>query len=181
MKSKEFRLTRNGTSEDLDPGRLREELFLRAFPFARRAAQVRSAGVISRRSEIEREDLEQEALLSVFAAIPRFDRSRASLRTFVERIVATSIASVYRRMGSEKRTKPADYKLPGSLQLLVRVELRVDLQQLLERLEPRDRQVARLLPEYCRADIARRLKMSRAAVYRSISRIRNVLREGGFH
>lgn len=159
------------------------ELFLEAYPLARRAAQVRSATVIGllREAALDREDLEQEALVKVYTAITRFDRSRASLRTFVERIVATSITSVFRRNRAGKRTKRLDYEPVDSLQLLVKTELRLDIQQVLGKLRPRDRKVARLLVEHCPAEVARRLHISRAAVYRCIKRIRTLLKGGGFY
>ena len=159
---------------------MRDTLFLDAYPFARRAAQVRSAAAISRHNEIEREDLEQEALVSVLASIPRFDRSRASLRTFVERIVATSIASVFRRLRAAKRRKSLDYEPASSVRVLVNVELCVDLQRILRKLGPRERKVARLLIDHNPTQIARRLKISRSAVYRIINRVRKELRNGGF-
>lgn len=158
---------------------MRELLFLEAYPLARRAAQVRAAA-FALCVDQDREDLEQQALASVWAAINRFDKSRASLRTFVERVVASSMSSISRRMRAQKRAKPPDCELPSTLQLIIRVELRVDLQRLIERLRSVDQKVARLIPECRPAEIARRLNISRAAVYRCIRRIRTTFKEGGF-
>lgn len=161
---------------------IRETLFLEVYPFARRAAQVRSWAATARHTDLEREDLEQEALLSVWAALGRFDLTRASLRTFGESVVATCLASVVRRTRAVKRTKPADYEPPAeSLRVLVSIELRIDIQRALRKQSPQDQKVARLLQlEYGPTQIARRLKISRAAVYRSIGRIRAAVQESGF-
>ena len=179
MKPKKRPSGTKGESDAASPRGAREALFLEAYPFARRAAQVRAA-TFPRCLHEERDDLEQHALGSVWAAIHRFDQSRASLRTFVERIVASSMSSMSRRLRAEKRTRPPECELPNSLQLIVRVELRVDLQRLIERLSSVDRKVARLLPECRPTEIAHRLKISRAAVYRSITRIRMLMKGGGF-
>lgn len=178
MRPKKQPSGRKGESEAANQRGVRDVLFLEAYPFARRAAQMRAA-TFPRSIYEDREDLEQHALVSVWAAIHRFDKSRASLRTFVERIVASSISSISRRMRAEKRTRPPEFDPPSSLQLIVRVELRVDLQRLIGRLCSVDRKVAQLLPECRPTEIAHRLKMSRAAVYRSITRIRTMLQEGG--
>jgi len=45
------------------------------------------------------EDLEQEALMAVRRALQCFDPSRASLRTFVECVVAARLASLMRARG----------------------------------------------------------------------------------
>ena len=59
------------------------EIFLAAHPLARRAAQVRSIRVLGflRTLGLDRDDLEQEALISVWRAVSLFDPTRASLRT----------------------------------------------------------------------------------------------------
>jgi RNA polymerase sigma factor (sigma-70 family) len=163
------------------PHGFREALFLEVYPFSRRAAQVRSWAATARHADLEREDLEQEALLNVWAALERFDVTRASLRTFGENVVATCLASVVRRARAAKRTKAADYQQPTeSFRLLVSVELRIDIQRALRKLGPQDQKVARLLVDYGPTQIARRLKISRPGVYRSINRIRAALQESGF-
>lgn len=158
-----------------DPRNVLEALFLQAYPVALRSAQVRSAGMVSRYREFEREDLEQEILIQIWLALRQFDAARASLSTFVERVAATTIASICRRNSAVKRTKPADYHPPESAQLLVKVELFVDLQRALAKLAPRDRKVALLSAECSPAEIARSLKVSRTSVYRSLNRIRRAL------
>ena len=181
MKPTKRRLGRPLDTQAPDPRGILEALFLQAYPFARRAAQVRSVSAVSRRTNFDRQDLEQEALVAIWAALVQFDALRASLRTFVERVVATTSASIFRRAAAKKRTKPGDYHAPAeTLQLVLRVEYRVDLQRVLGKLGHRERKVASLLVEYGPAQIARRLRISRPAVYRIISRIRAALEEGGY-
>jgi RNA polymerase sigma factor (sigma-70 family) len=154
-----------------------EDLFLDALPLAGRAAEVRSARVIIRQAMLDREDVKQEAIIGVWVALSRFDPSRASLRTFVERVVAAKIASLVRRSLAKKRTK--HHAAAESFQWLVGVELHLDLQRLLAQLGPRERRVAELLGECSPTQIARRLRISRPCVYRRINRIRAAIRKGG--
>lgn len=155
-----------------------EALFLQAYPLARRTAQVRSA--LSRGTDIEREDLEQETLIAIWVALGQFDGTRASLRTFVEKVAASTITSIFRRTRALKRTRPVDCGDLQTNKLLVHVEFRVDIRRVLDKLTPLDRHVARFLAEYGPTQIARKLKISRQAVYRSTTRLRAAFREAGF-
>jgi RNA polymerase sigma factor (sigma-70 family) len=160
-----------------------QNIFDEIYPFASRAAQVRSARVGNslQAMAFDRADLEQEALMGVWMALRRFDPARASPRTYVERVVATNIASVFRRAKSQKRTPRSEpWPTPLPLRLLVAVELRLDFDRVLGRLEPRDRRVVELLTEHRPARIARILGISRAGIYRSIDRVRTVFSEAGF-
>lgn len=170
------RRRRDGDSEEVRARR--EDLFDLAFPLAKRSAQVR-ASAIPRYDYFDHEDLEQDALAAVLAALDRYDEPRASLRTFVERVAANGIASTLRRARAEKRTSLDDGPLAESPRLSLTVELRLDLNRVLRTLERRDGRVARLLEEYRPAEIARALGISRASVYRSIDRIRDAFIEAG--
>jgi RNA polymerase sigma factor (sigma-70 family) len=159
---------------------MRENLFDLAFPLAQRAAKVRAASAKLSHADFDREDLQQEALIGVWGAIDRFDVSRASIRTFVERVVANRIASVLRRSRVGKRARRDDYDTaPQPGRLFVTVEFRLDLNRVLETLGRRERKIARLLEEYRPSEIARVLKISRPAVYRSIERIREAFSDAG--
>lgn len=156
----------------------REDLFDLAFPLAKRAAQVRASSM-PRYDYFDREDLEQDALAAVLTAIDRYDESRASLRTFVERVASNGIASTLRRARAEKRTSLDYWPLAESPRLSLTVELRLDLNRVLRTLARRECKVARLLEEYRPAEIAGALGISRTAVYRSIDRIRESFVEAG--
>ena len=158
-----------------------EALFFQAYPFAHRATQVRSAAATARHIDIEREDLEQDALIGVWLALSKFNPARASLRTYVERVVDSSVMSALRRAKAKKRTaRGAPPPTPALPPLLVRIELRVDIERALRELRKRDRKVARLLAECRPSDVARTLGISRQAVHRSMQRIRMALCAAGF-
>jgi RNA polymerase sigma factor (sigma-70 family) len=159
-----------------------QELFYQAYARAGRAADVHAAALIGvlHDAAMDRQDLQQEVLISIWAALPRYDPTRAGLNTFVEAIAATTVVSICRRARAAKRVRPADYNLAEPLHILVRVELGVDLRRVLRQLGRRERRVARLLVEDGPVKIARQLNISRAAVYRSIGRIRAALRQSGF-
>jgi RNA polymerase sigma factor (sigma-70 family) len=172
------RRSRRVRDDDPESRARREELFDRAFPLAQRAAEVRASSS-PRYDYFDRDDLVQDAVAAVLAALGRYDEERASLRTFVEKIVFNGIASTLRRARAEKRTSVDLRPFSDSPDLSSMVELRLDLNRVLRTLERRDRQVARLLEEYSPAEIARALRTSRAAVYRSIDRIRAAFVEAG--
>jgi DNA-directed RNA polymerase specialized sigma24 family protein len=79
--------------------------FLAVYPVARRAAEVRTCAAVARTTvaRADRENLEQEALLAVWRALPHYNPSRASLRTFVERVAANRIASLLRSLHNSGR------------------------------------------------------------------------------
>ena len=161
----------------------REQMFLDAIPFAVRAARVRSASVIAVCSPaiLAWEDLAQEVLIAVWHALTHFDPSRASLRTYVERVAASKIASILRRAHAAKRTKRERYPVHDSIELLVTVDVRLDVRRALRGLTHLDSKVGLLLlRDYRPAEIARTLKISRPEIYRSIDRIRGALVTGGF-
>ncbi len=156
------------------------DIFVEADPLARRAAQVHSARAVRalRIVGVDRDDLEQEALISVWRALSRFDPSRASLRTYVERIVRSTAASVLRKTCSQKRT-PSGMSHSRPLQILSSIELRIDIDRILNGVGAHDQRLARLLAEHTPAEVARIVGTSRPSVYRCITRIRIALMEGG--
>jgi RNA polymerase sigma factor (sigma-70 family) len=158
-----------------------ETVFATAYPLARRAAKVRSAAAMSSNSPIsvDREDLEQEAMVGLWRALPQFDSSRASLRTFVERVIATKIASALRAQRVLLRV-PAYDAPPLSLgQPTAVVELRSDVQRVLAVLSDGDRRLALLLAEHTPTEASRKLRVSRSTVYEGIHRIRIAFVDAG--
>jgi DNA-directed RNA polymerase specialized sigma24 family protein len=63
---------------------------------------------------------------------------------------------------------------------MVSIEVRVDVRRALAFLNVADQRVARMLLHWRPSEIARMFGVSRAAIYRSIDRIRDGLRGGGF-
>jgi RNA polymerase sigma-70 factor (ECF subfamily) len=151
-----------------------EAHFYAAYPAARRAAQVYGAAAVvaSALPATNRSDFEQEALLGVWRALPHFDPTRASLRTFAERVVANQIASTARAQRAVRRTPvPTDAPVysehPGST-----IELRLDVERALAVLRDGDRQLARLLAHNSPTEASRIARLSRSTVYEAIGRIR---------
>jgi RNA polymerase sigma-70 factor (ECF subfamily) len=161
----------------------RENLFVQGYSFARRAAQVHAAGIAGLDLVLlGREDLAQEVSLRLWCALREYDASRASLRTYTERIVDRHVASLLRRRKAKKRTRDDDMDLPASsIELLVRIELRADIDRAFIDLGRLDLRVARLLlQDYKPAEVARKLGIPRTTVYRSIDRMRTALSRAGY-
>ena len=153
------------------------ELFLEAYPLAGRATWVRSAPVIHlvRDAALDREDLKQEVLVGVWVALSRFDPLRASLRTFVERIVANRITSLVRRLALHRPRRFVEETFQSVLDAAApdeAIDLRLDVGRVIATLPPFDRAAARHLADCSVVETSRRLGVSRAAVYRSIRRIK---------
>src|SRR5262245_15062243 len=106
------------------PTRRTQRVFEAAHPLAVRAADVLSAGVLGllRDAALDRDDMRQEVLLRVWGSLPQFDRKRASLHTYVEKVVATAVASVCRRTAAKKRKVPVGYIGAESVEISVQVE-----------------------------------------------------------
>jgi RNA polymerase sigma factor (sigma-70 family) len=163
--------------------REREILFVEAYPFARRSTQVRTAALTGNDvASPDPEDIAQEVLLQLWRSLGNYDSSRSSLRTYTETIVCSTISSVLRRCTAKKRRRGADFYSPIEVgELSIRIELRIDLRRAIQKLGRLDLQVARLLlRDYKPGEVARKLGTSRAAVYRSVGRIRVALERAGF-
>lgn len=159
-----------------------DELFPEAYPLIRRAAQVRAAALRALRAEwVDPEDFEQECALAAWLKLRRFDPRRASLATFIERVIATKCASLARKERARKRTRlDPDTPANGSPHAMVNFDLSLDIKRAIERLSRADQNVARLLLlAHKPAEIARRIRCSRAAVYRTMDRIRSALEASG--
>src|ERR1039458_4913375 len=123
---------------------MREVMFERAYPLALRSAQVRSAAAVVSGTiqESEREDLEQEGLLACWRALPHFNPNRASLRTFVECVVAARITSLHRARRCRPRFQPLDDdQYPSGDAWTQQIEMRSDVHQVLASLRDRDRRL----------------------------------------
>lgn len=154
------------------------EEFASVYAIARRAAAVRSAGAVSRGVvSADREDLQQEALLAVWKALPRHDPSRASLRTFVEIVVATRMASLLRSRRRQPQCEPLNSCQRSSSGR--ELYLRIDIERALGKLPQKDRRLAETLSEHSPSQTSRKLSMARSSVYEGIGRIRQALALAG--
>lgn len=155
-----------------------EPTFERAYPIALRAAQVRATAAVlcGLIPASEREDFEQEGLIACWRALPKYDPGRASLRTFVERVVAARLASVVRKA----RRAPESLPLSAASRVLATgahasIDEQADLDRRLARLSDADEQLVRLLMEHAPGDAGRLMGLSRSTVHTRIVRLRQQL------
>ena len=160
-----------------------EATFEQAYPIAARAAKVRAtAAVVSGAILVaDREDIEQEGLTACWLALPQFDPARASLRTFIERVIASRIASLMRAA----RRSPASVSLnaAGPQPVDSRAELQelhADIARLSSAFEFHDRQLTLLLLEHSPAEAGRMLGLPRSTVHDRILRLRRRFVAAGF-
>lgn len=161
---------------------MREAAFQQAYPMALRAAQVRSAAAIATTGlpADEREDLEQQALMGVWLALPRYDSSRASVRTFVERVVASRVASLLRARRRRPRFDPIEEYHAAGLDEIPALEFQTDCQRVAATLAERDRRLVALLLVHSPTEVSRVLRISRSTVYEGIRRIQVAFQLAGY-
>jgi RNA polymerase sigma factor (sigma-70 family) len=157
--------------------------FLETYSVARRAAQARArAAVLSGALRFaDREDIEQEALIAFWFALPRYDPKRASLATFMERVVANRVTSLIRRARRARDScslESADAR--GHSPGVGSIELHTDVIRVLERVDDRDRRLALALMEYTPSQASRKLLVSRSTIYEGIRRLRTAFILAGF-
>ena len=164
---------------------LAETVFERSYSTSRRIAAVRAATTVVLHSlpKEDRFDFEQEALLELWRKHTAYDSQRGSWRTFSERVVANRMTSLMRRLGSERsghlREEPIA-NLRGLAAPVDHNDLRTDVLRILARVSIFDRNVALNLVDHSATETSRRLRISRAAVYRAIGRLRVAFTTAGF-
>lgn len=162
-----------------------ETNFDQLYPAAKRLAAIRAATVVVLYglSRNLRSDLEQEVLLELWTKYPLFDASRASWRTFAERVVANRMTSIIRYVRSARCGYRKEEPLSGTSRRLPApdscIALRIEVRRVLSRVAPFDREVARYLIDCSANDTGERLGVSRATVYRAIGRLREAFAEAG--
>ena len=156
--------------------------FERVLPLALRAVQVRAAAAVAtgRTLAADREDLEQEALLGLWMALRRYDASRASLRTFLERVADKRFASLLRRRRSPVVIERLDGPQFATADGIPTVQFHVDFERVLAQLGDPDRVLALLLMEHGPTEISRMLGIARSTVYARLARIRRAFRQAGY-
>jgi RNA polymerase sigma-70 factor (ECF subfamily) len=156
--------------------------FDKAFPLALRAVQVRGAAAVAtgRATAADREDLEQQALLGLWMALRHYDASRASLRTFLERVADKRFASLLRRRQSPVVIDRLDGHRFATADGIPAVQFHVDFERVLAPLGAPDRKLALLLIDHGPTEISRMLGVARSTVYARMARLRRAFREAGY-
>lgn len=156
--------------------------FEEAYPLALRAARVRAISSVLR-GELpasDREDLEQEGIYAFWRALPQFKLERAGLRTFCETVISSHLASLDRA----RRSRPHLVQLgkghdQGDNGFDAELELRADVQSVLDALTNLDRRIALSLMDHSAAETSRLLHIGRSTVYRRIRRLRAAFAQAG--
>ena len=153
-----------------------------ALPFAMRAVQVRGAAAVAagRAAAADREDLEQEALVGLWMALRHYDASRASLRTFLERVADKRFASLLRRRRSPVVIERLDGHRIATADGILAVQFHVDFERVLALLGNSDRILALLLIDPGPTEISRMLGIARSTVYARMARLRRAFLEAGY-
>jgi RNA polymerase sigma-70 factor (ECF subfamily) len=161
---------------------MHETALEQALPFALRAVQVRAAAAVAtgRATAADREDLEQEALLGLWMALRHYDSSRASLRTFLERVADKRFASLLRRRRSPVAIERLDGHRFATADGIPAVQFQVDFERVLAPLGDPDRALALLLVDYGPTEISRMLGIARSTVYARIARLRRAFLQAGY-
>ncbi len=171
--------TITGTKSPVDDSHAQ---FVAIYPLARRSAQVRTAAAVARATiaPADREDLVQEALTAAWRAIPSYDPSRGSMRTYVELVIASRFASLMRARRRQPIVEPLESYQPVGLNGISVLEFWTDFKRVLALLAERDRRLATLLMDHSPTEVSRALQVSRSTVYAGIRRIGTAFENAGF-
>lgn len=152
-----------------------ESIFQQVYPRALRVARIRARAAVGRGaiSPDDQDDAAQEAFLAFCSALPKFDSNRASIRTFIEVVISSRLASIIRA----ERQAPCFEPITGAVGFgnrgdVGRLEMRIDVRRLVALLSGRDQQLALLLMECSASEASRRLGVARSTIYEAIVRLR---------
>ena len=156
-----------------------EATFEQAYPIAVRAAKVRATAAVASGAipVSDREDIEQEGVTACWRALPKYDPCRASLRTFIERVVGNHITSLVR----SARRIPASLPLTEAPPQMTdsdtrRCEFQVDLERLSRKIAARDQQIVFLLLNHSPAEVSRMIGLSSSGVHQRLAELRPTFR-----
>lgn len=160
-----------------------EMAFQQAYPLALRVAQARArAAVLSGAARLaERDDFQQEGLAACWRSLPQFDASRASLRTFMERVVASRITSLVRSTRPMSQEVSIDAAANHTCSDDASdLNFNADLDRISASLQTSDRQLILVLLEYSPTEASRVLGISRSTLYKRIARLRPHFAAAGY-
>jgi DNA-directed RNA polymerase specialized sigma24 family protein len=152
--------------------------------FARTLVRIKARQLVRRsaRGRLSRADVEQELMLEVLLRWPGYDPSRASREAFVEQVVRSRVCSLI-RAGRRKRAglplTAAALLLPDPHDTLRCVDVRLDVQLVVDRLRPRLREACDHLRRESQSDAARAMGANRASLMRALARTRRMFAEAG--
>ena len=154
-----------------------EATFEQAYPIAVRAAKVRATAAVASGAipVSDREDIEQEGVTACWRALSKYDPCRASLRTFIERVVANHITSLVRSARRTPVALPLTEAPPQLADSDARgCEFRVDLERVSAEIAARDQQIVFLVLEHSPAEVSRMIGLSTSRVHQRLAGLRPV-------
>jgi RNA polymerase sigma factor (sigma-70 family) len=158
-----------------------EPTFQQSYPIALRAAQAQSAEAARVGfPPCDLQDLEQEAVTRVWQALSKYDPARSGLRTFIEMVVSTRVASILRSYRHRPGFECLDGQYVSRENEFREMELRTDVRRVLARVSLFDRVVALSLVAYTVTDTSRSMGVSRRLIYQAIGRLRLAFAAAGF-
>ena len=147
-----------------------------------RAAEVRAAAAVANGKVpvADYDDIRQEIAIELWLSLPNYDASRASIRTFLERIADWRSPSVILRHRDNVIVEQLAGHQFATANGIPAVEVQLDFDRILSSLEEDDRDIAQLLVEHGPTEISAMLGIARSTVYRRRRRLRQVFRMSGY-
>ena len=157
--------------------------FEQAFPVARQMAHQKAVVCVRRCAPepLDVDELESRLLMIAWRRFDRYDAERASLRTFLSRVMDHEIASALRECGRAVQPEPLSEaaEVFAAVDDTARREFWIDLERALVPLAPEVRETARLLADVQPAEVGRALGCSRGTVWARIRELRGALLGAG--
>jgi DNA-directed RNA polymerase specialized sigma24 family protein len=166
-----------------------ELTFDEAYPVARALARLKALSVVGccGLCQADCEDIESDLLLDFYLRFSKFDRQRASVRTFAARVMDKKLKSILRQRGARCR---AGQNGQASLDDLPfdcttapptagRQQFWLDVGRALATLPPGARLVAQALCWDSPAEVGRSLGRSRSRIYQRIEQLRTAFLAAG--
>ncbi|MGF1580275.1 MAG: RNA polymerase sigma factor [Gemmataceae bacterium] len=158
---------------------------------------------------LDGEDVAQELFLRVWQQVPKFSAAKSHIKTFVTTIVERYVANMVRDSVAQKRTPPSrlvslsnhvcheDGEVTSRASVISnqdahnrlgfsprsdeeRAKLRLEVEDVLARLSPSDRDICKLLQNLSTSEAARELGLPRTTLLSRIHHIRRQFEKAGF-
>lgn len=134
-------------------------------------------------SEVDRCDFEQDGYVEVLVKLTRFDPSRGSVLTFVERLVRNKMRSIRRLRRRDRWQLDDDVLSNPDSAAMVRgysdQDCRLDVSRLLANLPPSDQGFCLLLMKDPLAEASRLAGIARSTAYTTVARLRDAFQQAG--
>jgi DNA-directed RNA polymerase specialized sigma24 family protein len=145
--------------------------------FARTLVRIKARQLVRRsaRGRLSRADVEQELLLEVLLRWPNYDPARATREAFVEQVVRSRVCTLIRAARRRRVGFPltaAALLLPDPHDTLRCVDVRLDVEVVVDGLRPKLREACDHLRRESQSDAARFMGVNRSSLMRSLARTR---------